>query len=267
MKNVFFLFLSLLCVGCGKKDPSTLTVGATPVPHAQILEFVKPQLKEQGIHLKIVEITDYNVPNRALAEKEIDANFFQHIPFMNEQIKEFDYSIQCFAKIHLEPMAVFSNKIGSLKNIKQKAIIAIPNDPTNEYRALALLEKEGLIQLDVGQNLQATVANIISNPKQLRFQEVDAALLTRTLKDVDAAVIPMNFALQAGLDPEEDALAVESKHSPYANILTIRIGDEDNPHLQALKKAMLTEEMRDYILKEFKGNLIPILEECPLKSR
>lgn len=265
MKKWLSLALCLLAFGCGKKDNlTTVRVGASPVPQSIILEFVKYRMKQEGYKLEIIEIVDYNIPNRALAENEIDVNFFQHIPFMDEQIKDLGYKIECLARIHLEPMAIYSKKVDSLEDLKTGSTIAIPNDVTNEYRALALLEEYGLIQLKQGgSKLQATTADITSNPKQLKFKEIDSATLTRTLKDVDAAAIPTNFALQAGLTPKQNALAIESADSPYANILAIRIGDKNKPKLQALKNAMLTDEMRAYILKTFKGAIIPVLDECP----
>lgn len=258
-----WLLILVLAFGCQKKDDkTTLKVAASPVPHAQMLEFVKPKLKEQGIKLSIIETDDYNIPNRALSEKEVDANFFQHVPFMDEQINTFGYKIRCFARIHLEPMAIYSKKHISLKEIPIGGTIALPSDPTNEYRALSILEKEGLIQLRPGVTLQATKADISRNPKNLNFREIDSGMLPRTLRDVDAAAIPTNYALQAGLNPTKDALAVESSDSPYANIIAIRIGEQDVPKLDILKKAMLSEDMREFILKKYQGAIIPILQEC-----
>jgi len=263
MKKWLCLCCLLFSFGCGRKDdPKTIRVGASPVPHAQMLQAIKKNLKERGYTLEIVEILDYNIPNRALAEKEIDANFFQHQPFLNEQIKEFHYEIDCMARIHLEPMAIYSNKVGSLTSLRVGSVIAIPSDPTNEYRALALLEKQGLIQLKGHDNFQATIANIGSNPKRIKFKEVDSALLSRTLKDVDAAAIPTNFALQAGLNPTSDALAIEGKDSPYANILAIRAGTEQEQKLKVLKEEMLSETMKDFIISEYKGEIIPVLQDC-----
>jgi len=257
------LIAALLTCGCGRKDdPKKIVVGATPVPQAEMLEAAKVSLKKRGYTLEIVEILDYNIPNRALEENEVDVNFFQHIPFLDEQIKEFGYKIDCYARIHLEPMAIYSNKVGSLNSLRMGSIVAIPNDPTNEYRALALLEKQGLIQLRTHQNLQATVEDISSNPKKLRFKEVDSAMLTRVLKDVDAAAIPTNFALQMGLNPKHDALIIETADSPYANILAIRIGEEKKPKHQALKEVMISEEMREFILQRYQGAIIPILKDC-----
>ncbi len=253
--------LLLLLFACTKKDDA-LKVAATSVPHAQMLNFIKPDLEQQGVKLKIVVVDDYNIPNRLLSEKEVAANFFQHVPFMEEQIKNFGYKIECFARIHLEPMALYSRKYKSLGEIPDGATISVPNDPSNEYRALVILVKEGLITLRAGAGLQSTVADIQSNPKKLKFREIDAALLPRTLDDVAVAAINTNWALQAGLNPIKDALAIESDDSPYTNILSIRIGDENDPRLQQLKQAMLSDKMRAFILEKYKGAIIPVLKEC-----
>lgn len=260
MNKYSFRLFAVICfflTGCyGPKNG--FKVAASPVPHAQILEFVKPELKAQGIELIIVVTDDYNMPNRALANGEIDANFFQHIPYMDEQIKQFGYSIESIAKIELEPMGIYSKKIHSLSELKDNAIIAIPNDPTNEARALSLLEQQGIIQLDDPNNLQATILNITHNPKNIHFIEVDAAMIPRSLEDVDVAAINTNYALEAKLSPLKNALVLESKDSPYANVLTIRIGDEDRPEIKALKAAMTSEKTRDFITNKYKGAVIPV---------
>lgn len=262
MNKILLTFLLALAFGCSKNsNKNELKVAATPIPQAQILKFAQSELKKEGINLKIVEMTDYNIPNRALEEKEVDANFFQHTPFMEEQIDQFHYPIVCYAKIHIEPMGLYSKKISSLSDLKEKDSIAIPNDPTNEYRALSLLQKEGLITFSRGKGGTATVANIRKNPKNLTFKEVDAALLPRTLQDVTLAAIPTNYAFQARLNPH-DALATESKDSPYANILVIRKGEEKDERLMALKKVMLSDKMRTYIETQYKGNIIPVLKNC-----
>jgi len=258
IKHLLASLAASLLFLCGCSKPSNgLKVAATAVPHAQMLEFIKPDLKAQGINLLIIVTDDYNMPNRALAQKEVDANFFQHVPFLDEQIRQFHYRIQNFGAIEIEPMGIYSKKISSLSDLKNKAVIAVPNDPSNEARALLLLQAQGLITLDHPKNLNATIANIKSNPKQLKFIEVDAAMLPRSLPDVDAAVINTNYALEAKLNPLTDALALEGKDSPYANILAIRTGDEDRPDLIALKAAMTSDKMRDFIEKTYKGAVLP----------
>lgn len=258
MIKAFFAFV-LLLAGCSKTETpkQDLKVAATPVPHAQMLEFVKPDLEAKGIHLNIIVTDDYNMPNRALAQKEIDANFFQHLPFLEEQMRQFHYRIEDFGAIEIEPMGIYSKKIKSLAELKDGTTIAIPNDPTNEGRALLLLASQGLITLDSSNNLHATIVNIKSNPKKLKFIEIDAAMLPRSLDDVDAATINTNYALSAHLNPERDALVLENKDSPYANILVIRIGDEKRPELIALKEAMTSDKMRAFIEKTFKGAVLP----------
>jgi D-methionine transport system substrate-binding protein len=250
------LLLACCFLSACSKSP-TLKVMASPVPHAQMLEAVKPDLQEQGITLEILVVEDYNVPNRALASREIDANFFQHLPFLEEQVKQFHYPIQSLARVEIEPMGVYSKKISALADLPEKGVIAIPNDPTNEGRALLLLEAQGVIKLgDVRQSL-ATPIDIAENPKQLQFIEVDAAMLPRALDDVDAAVINTNYALAIGLSPQRDALALESERSPYVNIIAVHTGDETRSDLQALAKAMTSEKMRAFILETYQGAVLP----------
>ncbi len=248
------LFLS---AGCSSQPKNSLKVAATAVPHAQMLEFVKPELKAQGIDLVILVTDDYNMPNRALTEKEVDANFFQTIPFLDEQIKQFHYPIVSVAKIEIEPMGIYSKKIQSLSDLKENATIAVPNDPANEGRALLLLEQNGVIQLESSKSLQATVLDIKSNPKHIKFIEADAAMLPRSLADVDAAAINTNYALEAGLSPLKDALVLESKDSPYANVIAVRKGEEQDPKIQALKVAMTSEKMKEFISQKYKGAILP----------
>ena len=254
--NKYCFALILLLFGCARAK-NGFQVAATPVPHAQMLEFVKPDLKAQGIDLIIVVTDDYNMPNRALANREVDANFFQHIPFMDEQIQQFHYEIESIAKIELEPMGIYAKKIHSLSQLPDHGTLAIPNDPTNEARALSLLHGQGIIQLNDPSNLQATIIDIVYNPKHLKFIEVDAAMLPRSLQDVDAAAINTNYALEAHLSPLKDALVLESKDSPYANIIAIRTGDEHRPEIEALKAAMTSDKMRAFILKKYKGAVLP----------
>ncbi|NGX45442.1 MAG: D-methionine-binding lipoprotein MetQ [Chlamydiae bacterium] len=252
--------IALLFAACSSEPKNGLKVVATPVPQAVLLEFVKPKLKEEGIDLIIVETSDYNLPNRALASGKADANFFQHIPFMDEQIKEFGYKIMSIAKIEIEPMGIYSKKITSLKELKEGDEVSIPNDPTNEGRALLLLQKAGLIELKDPKNLQSTPLDIVKNPKKLKFLEVNAAIIPRTLDSVAIAAVNTNFALEAGLDPEKDALFLEGKDSPYANVIAVRSGDETQPHIIALKKAMTSPKMKEYILKKYKGAVIPAFD-------
>ncbi|MFC2049355.1 MetQ/NlpA family ABC transporter substrate-binding protein [Chlamydiota bacterium] len=251
------LLTLFLLSGCHMHD-KTLTVAASAVPHAEILEAAKPALEKEGIHLKIVEVDDWNLPNRLLYEKQVDANFFQHKPYLEEQNRRFGYNLQPLVSVHIEPLGIYSKRIHSLSELKAGSTIAIPSDPTNEARALALLADLKVIQLKPGVNTTlATLYDIAENPKNLKIQEIDAPFLPRTLSDVDAAVIPVNFALQAGLNPTQDALALEPADSPYANIVAIREGDAGREDLQKLKEALTSEEMRQFIIQKYHGAILP----------
>lgn len=254
----YFQYLLLFLVSCtSSPNEKALKVAATPVPHAEILEFIKPDLKAQGIDLEIIITDDYNIPNRALAEKEVDANFFQHRPFLEMQKEAFGYPIESLAAIELEPMGLYSGHLKSLKDLKDNSKVAIPSDPSNEARALFLLESEGLIQLSPPHYPHSTLINIVENPKKLKFIEVDAAMIPRALADVDLAAINTNFALSAGLHPGKDALALESPDSPYANLLVIRQGEESREDIQALKKALTSDHLREFLKERYKQALVP----------
>jgi D-methionine transport system substrate-binding protein len=236
----------------------TLKIGATPVPHAEILEKVKPILEKEGITLEIVEFNDYVQPNLALNDKELDANFFQHTPYLENFISEHpDVKLASAGGIHIEPMGIYSHKIKSLDELKDGDTIAIPNDPTNGGRSLLLLEKAGIIKLKEGAGVKATVQDITENTKNLKFQEVEAAQVPRTLDDVTAAVINTNFAMQVNLVPTKDALYMEDNTSPFVNVVAIRQGDEDRPEIQALIKALQSPEIKDFINEKYKGAIVP----------
>ncbi len=256
MKQALFFCILLLAASCSKNE-HTLKVAATTVPHGELLSYVEPDLLKEGIQLEIVTVDDYNIPNRALADGEVDANFFQHAPYLASQKEMFHYPIKSLVAVHIEPMGVYSKKIKDIHDLKEKAIISLPNDPTNESRALALLHHAGIIQMDDPNNLHATVLNITSNPKNITFVEMDSAMLPRTLQDVDASIIPTNFALQADLKPLVDALIREDSTSNFANVIAIREGDENRKELIALKQAMTSEKMRKHILDKYKGAIIP----------
>jgi D-methionine transport system substrate-binding protein len=257
IKYLMPLLIPVLMLSSCSSSKNGFKVAATAVPHAELLEVIKPDLKAEGIDLIIIVTDDYNMPNRALAHHEIEANFFQHTPFMEEQIKQFGYQLEKLCSVELEPMGIYSKKITSLAELKNRATIALPNDPTNESRALNLLQDQGLIQLDRAHNLQATILNIKNNPKELKFIEVDAAMLARTLDDVDLSIINTNYALQAGLSPLKEALVLEKPDSPYANIIAIRAGEQNKKQIEALKAAMNSEKMREFILKKYQGAIIP----------
>jgi len=265
--TIGLLVLSLALVGCNAKAPANndeaktekavLKVGATPVPHSEILNLIKPKLEEQGIKLEIIEFTDYVRPNLALDAEEIDANFFQHAPYMESFAREHNIELVSAAKVHVEPLGLYSKKIKSTDELKDGALISIPNDPTNEGRALILLESKGYIKLREGAGLEATDEDIEANPKNLVFKPIDAAQLPRTLEDVDAAVINTNYALEAGLNPSKDALIIEGSESPYANILTIRPEDKDNENIKKLIEALQSDEVKKFIEEQYKGAVVP----------
>lgn len=253
------ILLSITLLSCSGQPNAEkeLKVAASAVPHAQMLEFIQPDLHQKGIDLTIIVTDDFQIPNRALADKEVDANFFQHLPFLQEQVQYFHYPIHSLASIELEPMGIYATRIKTLEELPQKARIAIPNDPTNEARALLLFQAQGLIELQSDHTINATLLDIAKNPKKLQFVEVDAAMLPRLLADVDAAAINTNYALQAHLSPLHDALALEGKDSPYANIIAIREGEEKREAIEALKQAMTSEKMRQFILENYHGAILP----------
>lgn len=276
MKKIFALIAALAVAtlafaGCGADTPASsssassaasgskaLKVGATAVPHAEILEVVKPILEKEGITLDIVEFNDYVQPNLALNDKELDANFFQHEPYLNNFMEEHkEVKLKNVLGVHIEPMGIYSKKVKDIKDLKNGAMIAIPNDPTNGGRALLLLQKAGLLQLKDGVNEKATIQDITENPHNFKFQEVEPAQVPRTLDDVDAAVINTNYAMQVNLVPTKDALFMEDSTSPYVNILVVREGDENRPEIQALIKALKSQEVKDFINEHYKGAVVP----------
>ena len=226
----------------------TITIGVTPFPHKDIMEIAKPLLEKEGYILKIQEFTDYVQPNMALAEKNLDANFFQHIPYLDNMNAEKKLDLVWIAKVHIEPLGLYSKKITKLTELKKDDTLAVPSDPTNGARALRLLEANGLIKLKEGDLV--TTRDITENPIGLKFIELDAAQLPRTLQDVTASVINTNFASEAGLIPSRDAIIIEGKDSPYANIVVVRAADKDSPMAKALIKAVNSPEVKAYIEKE-----------------
>ncbi|QGU94891.1 MetQ/NlpA family lipoprotein [Clostridium bovifaecis] len=246
---------------CGNKDAAQsqdkkkIVIGATPQPHSEILEKVKPILKEKGYDLEVKIFNDYVIPNTAVEEGDLDANFFQHVPYLEQFNKEKGTHLAYVAKVHLEPMGVYSDKIKDLKELKDGTTIAVPNDPTNEARALRLLEKEGIAKFKEGELI--TKLDITENPKNIKIEELEAAQLPTTLKDVDAAVINTNYALPAGLNPTKDALAIEEKDSPYANVIAVKEENKDKPYIKALAEAINSPEIKKFIEENYKGSIIP----------
>ena len=257
--------LAVVVAGCGggdKKDAPaekkvTLKVGATAVPHAEILNDIKPLLAKEGVDLQVIEFSDYVKPNLALNDKELDANFFQHEPYLDTFVSERKLELISAGKVHIEPMGIYSKKIKTLNDIPNGAKIAIPNDPSNGGRALALLESAKLLKLKDGVGVKATIGDITQNEKKLQIVEIEAALLPRSMDDTDLSVINSNFAMEAKLNPVKDSLFTEPKESPYANIVAVRKGDEKRPEIQKLMKALQSPEVKKFIEEKYKGAVVP----------
>lgn len=259
---VLIIAVSGVLAGCGQKSKK-LVVGATPSPHAEILKVVQEDLKAQGIELEIKEFTDYVQPNLSLADKSLDANYFQHQPYLDDFNKKNKTEIVSAGQIHYEPLGLYPGKTKSLDAIASGAVIAVPNDTTNEARALLLLETVGLIKINPSAGLSATVKDITENPKNISIKELEAAQLPRVLPDVDLAVINGNYAIEAGFNAAKDALAKEEADSvaakTYANIIAIRKGDENREEIKALVKALQSDKVKKFIEEKYKGAVVPIL--------
>ena len=245
----------------GSLEGTTLKVGATPAPHAEILEVVKDILAEQGITLEIVQYNDYVQPNNAVEDGSLDANYFQHITYMNEFNESDGTHLVSAAEIHYEPFGLYAGKTSSISDLADGAQIAVPNDTTNEARALLLLEQEGLITLKEGAGITATKADIAENPKNLDIVELEASQLPVRLADVDMAVINGNYAIDAGLKVS-DAVAIEAADgeaaSAYVNVLAVEEGRENDPAIQALAAAMTSQEVKDFINDTYDGAVVAV---------
>ena len=261
--SVAALALTGFITGCGDEKKTaapalkdsravTLKVGVSPVPHAEILGAVKDKLAKEGINVEIIEFTDYVQPNLALNDKNLDANYFQHKPYLDEFVRSRNLKLVSAGAIHLEPMSVFSKKIKDLKDLPDGARVAIPIDPTHGGRALLVLQSAGLIKLRDGALITATPQDITENKKNLQFSELEAPQLPRSLEDADISVININFALEAKLNPK-DAIFTESSDSPYANIVAVREGDENRPEIKKLIEALTSQESKDFIEKKYNG--------------
>ena len=274
MKKFLALTLALvLCLGlfaaCGEKEPTPdtpetvkLKVGATPAPHAELLEQAKPILAEKGIELEIVQFNDYIQPNTAVEDGDLDANYFQHKPYMNEFNELNGTHLVAVGDIHYEPYGLYPGKVKAIADLPDGAQIAVPNDGTNEARALLLLEAQGLIKIKEGVGLTATKLDIVENAKNLDIVEMEAAQLPRVLDSVDMAVINGNYALLAGLNAGTDAIATEDASSvsaqTYANILVVKEGNQGSAKIQALVKALTSPEVKDFIAKTYSGAVVAI---------
>lgn len=234
-----------------------IKVGVTPGEHANIMEKVAEVAKTKGLNIDIIEFSDYVVPNQALNDGDIQANSFQHQPYLDNQIADRKFDLVSIGTTITTPMGVYSKKVKSLDELKDGDTVAIPNDPTNGGRALLVLASKGLIKFKDDAGIKVTPADIIENPKKIEFSELDAAQLPRSLDDVDAAVINTNYAMEAGLNPKKDAIAIEGEKSPYANIIVVRSADKDAPWAKTLVEAYHDESIRKFINDEYKGALIP----------
>ncbi len=267
MKKLIALVLAIIIcafslVACGEaEDPNTIKVAASPTPHAEILEICKTLLAEKGYTLEVEVLMDYIVPNTSTDSGDVDANFFQHQPYLDDFNATRGTKLVTVAKVHFEPYGIYAGKCNDLANLPEGAVIAVPNDATNEARALLLLEANGIIELKEGVGLTATKNDIVKNPKNVEISEMEAALITRSLADVDCAVINGNYAIAAGLKVSE-ALAAEDSASAafntYANILVVKEGNENDPKIQALVEAILSDEVRDFINKTYDKAVVPV---------
>lgn len=254
--------LSLLLTGCSSNQTAApdaskpLKIGVTAGPHAEIMEAVKKVAEKDGLKIQIVEFNDYIQPNVALNQGDIDLNSYQHQPYLDNMVKDRKFDLVSIGKTVIFPMGIYSKKIKSLKELKDGAALAIPNDPTNGGRALLLLEKQGLIKLKPGTGLNAAVTDIIENPKGLKIKELDAAQIPRSLDDIDFAAINTNYAMTAGLVPTKDAIAIEDANSPYSNIIAVRAKDKDNPVYAKFVKAYQSEEVKKFVAEHFKGSVV-----------
>ena len=259
------LGLSLVLAGCsGNNEPAPeenkiVKVGATAVPHAEILEFIKPKLEEKGITLDIIVFNDYVQPNLATESGEIDANYFQHIPYLETFSADHKLNLASIAKVHIEPMAIYSNKFDKVTDFEKGSTVAIPNDPTNGGRALSVLQSAGVIKLKDGVGILGTPDDIVENQQELKVIMVDAAQLPRVLDDpkVSGAVINTNYALEADLNPTEDALFIEGKDSPYSNILVVKADRAEDAVLKQIAAELNTEDVKNFIQEQYKGAVVP----------
>ncbi|WP_296653133.1 MetQ/NlpA family ABC transporter substrate-binding protein [Paraburkholderia sp.] len=241
-------------------DDQTIKVGTVAGPDAQVWNVVQKVAKREGLNVKVVEFNDYVQPNAALDAGDLDANSFQHQPYLDSQVKQRGYKIMTAGLTYISPMGAYSKKLKSLNDLPQGAKVAVPNDPSNENRALLLLQNKGVIKLRAGAGANgnnATPLDVAANPKKVKLVELDAAQLPRALGDVDAAVINTNYALAAGMQPTKDAIALEDIRSPYANVIAVRIQDKDKPWVKKLVAAYQSEDVRQFIKNEFKGSMVP----------
>lgn len=273
MKKFLIGILTLgVIFSCGKKEETQtpdaasgsetkklekLVIGATPTPHAEILEQVKEDLKAEGIDLEIEVFNDYVLPNKLLGDKSLDANFFQHLPYMEEFALKNNMDLISVAKIHVEPLAVYSKKYKDISELPNGAEVLVPNDPTNGGRALILLDKNGIIKLKDNTKLDSSIADIVENPKNIKITALNAEQIPVRLAEVDAAIINSNFAMKNNLNPVTDGILIEDNDSPYANIIVVLKGNENDERIQKLIKALQSDKTKKFIEETYKGSVIP----------
>lgn len=255
------LLIGMVAAGCGNQntaqDPDKLVVGCTAKPHAVILEVVKPMLAEQGVDLEIKVFTDWVLLNPSLKDKQIDANFFQHIPYLDDYNAKNNADLVWTVKVHNEPMGVYSKKIDNLDKLAKGATVGIPNDATNGGRALMVLEAAGLLKLKDGVGVTATERDIVKNDKNLKIQMMDAPMLPRSLEDLDVCVINSNYALEVNLNPVKDSIAMEPKDSPFANVLVVRAENKDKEAIKKLDTALQSPEVKKFLEDTYQGACVP----------
>ncbi|MCF5232415.1 MULTISPECIES: MetQ/NlpA family ABC transporter substrate-binding protein [unclassified Pseudomonas] len=256
-KVLLFTALAAALTASFAQANEKLVVAATPIPHAEILELVKPTLAKEGVDLEIKVFTDYVQPNTQVAEKRLDANYFQTLPYLENFNKGKGTNLVTVIGVHVEPIGGYSKKIKNISELKDGATVAIPNEGSNAGRALLLLQKNGLITLKDPTNALATPKDIASNPKNLKFKELESALLPRVLDQVDLDVINTNYALEAGLNPAKDALIIEDAKSPYVNFLVARPDNKDSGAIQKLAKALTSPQVKAFIEKKYNGAVVP----------
>lgn len=257
--SVFVLGFVVLLSGCQKQaaDANTIIIGTISGPETDLMEVAKDVAKQQyNLNVEIKQFTDYSLPNEALNEGDLDANMFQHLPYLEAEIKNKGYKLVAIGKTFIYPVGIYSQNIKKISDVPQNAIVAIPKDPSNEARALLLLEKAGLIKLKPGAGALATTLDVIDNPKHLQIKELDAAQLAHSLTDVSIAVINTNYAIPAGLYPNRDAIFVEDKTSPYANLVVVRAGDENKPQFAELVEALHSPKVLQKAEQLFQGQAI-----------
>lgn len=257
VKAAVLLVLALFAASCGHRDRRALRIGVSPVPHGEILEQVVAPLRAKGFPIEIVSFNDYIQPDLALASGELDANFYQHIPFLEQFNRDHGTHFVPVTKVFIAPLALYAGRVRSLNSLPQRAIVTIPNDPVNAGRSLLLLQSAGLLSLKPGSSAQLSASDIVGNPHQLQIRELESAQVVRALPDTDIAAVNTNYALPAGLNPVKDSLFREDAHSPYVNVLAVNKGRENEPNILAVARALNTLAMRTFIEEKYKGSVVP----------